>query len=593
METVFERAFALHQKGRLAEAEPLYLQVLQGTPGDFAAQLLLGVLRGQQGRNQQALELLAAALAIDPYSDLALLNQGNVLAAMGRTKEALASYDRALVAHPGHADLRNARGLLLVSLRRFEAALTDLDAALAIRPDFAQAWNNRGNALQGLKQFAEALDCYDRALALHPSFPQGHNNRANALRRLGRFPEALAATDHALALEPGNAQSLNDRGNVLQDMNRLDEAIASYDGALALRSDYPDALNNRGTAWAGLMRFDAALADFESAIAHQPEAAQAYWSKGVALMRLGDLAQGLRLYEWRKKLPAPIEARNYRQPHWTGAEDLTAKTLFLYIEQGLGDTIHFYRYALLARARGARVILSVQDPIVRLLQDADADIEILGAAEVPQNFDYHAPLMSLALAFATTLAAIPAPIPYLRADPRRVKDWAARIGRNGASARAGATKKYEFKIGICWQGAASIAGRSFPLVALAPISQIENVRLISLQKDGAAEIAAAGLRVEDLGDDFDTGRNGFLDSAAVMESLDLVITADTALAHLAGALGRPAWVALRYVPDWRWFLGRSDSPWYPQLRLFRQPAPGDWTAIVAEMEAQLRAVHLS
>jgi ADP-heptose:LPS heptosyltransferase len=200
---------------------------------------------------------------------------------------------------------------------------------------------------------------------------------------------------------------------------------------------------------------------------------------------------------------------------------------------------------------------------------------------VPQAFDYHAPLISLALAFGTTLATIPATIPYLWAEPRRVKNWAARIGGCG------------FKIGICWQGAASIAGRSFPLAALAPISQIGNVRLISLQKDGAAEIAATGLRMEDLGDDFDTGRDGFLDSAAVMESLDLVITADTALAHLAGALGRPTWVALRYVPDWRWFLGRSDSPWYPQLRLFRQPAPGDWAAVMAEMETQLRAMALS
>jgi len=582
METAFERAFALHQKGRLAEAEPLYLAVLQGTPGDFAAQLLLGVLRGQQGRNPEALELLAAALAIDPDSDLALLNQGNVLAAMGRAKEALASYDRALAAHPGHADLLSARGLLLVSLRRFEDALTDLDAALAIRPQFAQAWNNRGNALQGLKQFAEALDCYDRALALHPDYPQGHNNRANALRRLGRLPDALAATDRALALDPGNAEALNDRGNVLQDMNLLDEAITSYDRALALRPDYLDALNNRGTARAQLMRFDAALVDFESAIAFQPEAAQAYWSKAIALMRLGDLEQGLRLYEWRKKLPAPIEARNYRQPLWTGSEDITAKTLFLYIEQGLGDTIHFYRYALMARARGARVILSVQDCMVRLLQDAGADIEILGAADVPQAFDYHAPLISLALAFATTMATIPAPIPYLRAQSGRVKDWAARIGPN------------EFKIGVCWQGATSIAGRSFPLAALAPISQIENVRLISLQKGvGAEQIAQTGLCVEDLGDDFDAGRDGFLDSAAVMESLDLVITADTALAHLAGALGRPTWLALRYMPDWRWFLGRADSPWYPQMRLFRQPAPGDWTAVGVEMEAQLRAIHLS
>jgi tetratricopeptide (TPR) repeat protein len=580
METAFERAFALHQSGRLAEAEPLYLRVLQGAPGDFGAQLLLGVLRGQQGRNPEALELLAAALATDPDSGLALLNQGNVLAAMGRTAQALASYDRALAVHPGHADLRNARGLLLVTLRRFEDALADLDAALAIRTDFAEAWNNRGNALQGLKLFTEALACYDRALALRPDHAQGHNNRANALRRLGRPAEALAATDRALVLDGGNAEALNDRGNVLQDMNRLDEAVASYDRALALRPDYLDALNNRGNALQGLMRFDAALADFESAIVLQPDAAQAYWSKGIALMRLGDLEQGLRLYEWRKKLPAPIEARNYHQPLWTGAEDLTAKTLFLYIDQGLGDTIHFYRYALMARARGARVILSVQNRVLRLMQDADAEIEILGSAEVPQVFDYHAPLMSLTLAFATKLSTIPAPVPYLRAEPGRVKDWAARIGPNG------------FKIGICWQGATSIAGRAFPLAALAPISRLENVRLISLQKGAGAE-QIGQLRVEDLGDDFDAGPDSFLDSAAVMESLDLVITADTALAHLAGALGRPAWVALRYVPDWRWFLGRADSPWYPQMRLFRQPAPGDWTAVVAEMEAQLRAVHLS
>jgi hypothetical protein len=246
----------------------------------------------------------------------------------------------------------------------------------------------------------------------------------------------------------------------------------------------------------------------------------------------------------------------------------------------------------MARARGARVVLSVQDRIVRLMQDADAEIEILGSAEVPQVFDYHAPLVSLALAFGTTLPTIPAPIPYLRADPGRVKDWATRIGRHGASARAGATKRHEYKIGICWQGAASIAGRSFPLAALAPISRLENVRLISLQKGADAE-QIAQLRVEDLGDDFDAGPDGFLDSAAVMESLNLVITADTALAHLAGALGRPAWVALRYVPDWRWFLGRADSPWYPQMRLFRQPALGDWTAVVADMAAQLRAARFS
>jgi hypothetical protein len=291
-------------------------------------------------------------------------------------------------------------------------------------------------------------------------------------------------------------------------------------------------------------------------------------------MLTGDLDEGLTLYEWRKKLPAPIEARNYRQPLWTGAQDLSGKTLFVYIEQGLGDTIQFFRYALTARARGARVIMAVQDAIVRLMRDAGGDIEILDSASVPPSFDYHAPLMSLPLAFGTTRQTIPAPIPYLRAEPERVRRWAAKIGGQG------------LKIGVAWQGAAAIAGRAFAPQWLAPISEIENVRLIGLQKDAGQ---TDGLRLESLGKDFDAGPDAFRDSAAVMQSLDLVITPDTALAHLAGALGRPAWVALKYVPDWRWFLGDAASPWYPQLTLFRQSAPGDWGSVFAAMEAQLRA----
>jgi tetratricopeptide (TPR) repeat protein len=581
MQTTFERAFVLHQSGRLAEAEPLYLQVLRAAPGDFAAQLLLGILRSQQGRKDEALELLNAALAIDPASDLGLLNHGNVLAALERKDEALASYDRAIALHPGHADLRNARGLLLVSLRRFDDALADLDVALALNPDFAEGWSNRGNALQGLARLDDALASYARALRLRPDLVQTHNNRAHVLRRLGRLDEALATADQALGLDGANAQTLNDRGNILQDMNRYAEAIECYDRALEIRPDYLEALNNRGTAKRDLMQFNAALSDFDRVIALAPGNALAHWSKGIVKMLSGDFAEGLGLYEWRKQLPVPIELRNYPQPHWTGTGDIAGKTLFLYIEQGLGDTILFYRYALMARARGARVILAVQDCLVQLMCDAGGDIEILESAGVPPHFDYHAPLMSLPLAFGTTLQTIPASIAYLKAQPQRVRDWRARIGPQG------------FKIGVCWQGAASIANRSFPLSLLAPISQMENVRLISLQKGAGTEQLAANMRVETLGEDFDSGGDGFVDSAAVMESLDLVITLDTSLAHLAGALGHPIWVALKYVPDWRWFLESTGSPWYPQMRLFRQPAPGDWTSVFAAIQAQLRAVHLS
>lgn len=580
MQAVLERAFALHQSGRLAEAEPLYLDVLRAAPGEFTALLLLGILRSQQGRNAEALELLTAALAIHPDSDLALLNHGNVLAAMERASEALASYDRAIALYPRHADLRNARGLLLVSLRHFQEALGDLDAAIAINPALAQAWHNRGNALQGLGRLDDALASYDHALALNPAHVQSHNACAHVLRRLGRLDEALAASDRALALDDANAQGWNDRGNILQDMNRHEDAIQAYDRALVLSPGYLEALTNRGTAHRDMLRFADALADFDQVLSRDGGHALAHWSKGIVKLMTGDLAEGLSLYEWRKRLPVPIEARNYPQPLWTGAEDIAGKTLFCYIEQGLGDTILFFRFALMARARGARVVLAVQDPIVQLMRDAGGDIEILGSAGVPPAFDYHSPLMSLPLAFGTTRQTIPAPIPYLRAQPDRVAHWRTRIGAPG------------FKIGICWQGAASIANRSFPPSLLAPVAEMKGVRLISLQK-GADAAHLTGLRVETLGDDFDAENKAFLDSAAVMQVLDLVITPDTSLAHLAGALGCPAWIALKFAPDWRWFLGSSATPWYPQMRLFRQPAPGDWKSVFAQMQTALSSVHLS
>ena len=579
MQALLERAFALHQSGRLAEAEPLYLDVLRAAPGEFTAQLLLGILRSQQGRNAAALELLTAALAVHPDSDLALLNHGNVLSAMERASEALASYDRAIALYPRHADLRNARGLLLASLRHFQEALVDLDAAITINPQLAQAWHNRGNALQGLGRFDDALASYDQALVLNPGHVQSHNACAHVLRRLGRLDEALAASDRALALDGANAQGWNDRGNILQDMNRHEDAIQAYDRALVLRPGYLKALTNRGTAYRDLLQFADAVADLDQVLSRDGGHALAHWSKGIVKLMSGDLTEGLALYEWRKRLPAPIEARNYPQPLWTGAEDIAGKTLFCYIEQGLGDTIQFFRYALMARARGARVILAVQDPIVQLIRDAGGDIEILGCAGVPAAFDYHSPLMSLPLAFGTTRQTIPAPIPYLNAQAGRVEHWRARIGSEG------------FKIGICWQGAASIANRSFPLSLMAPISEMKDVRLISLQK-GAGSEQLSGLCVETLGDDFDTENNAFLDSAAVMQGLDLVITLDTSLAHLAGALGRPAWVALKFAPDWRWFLESSATPWYPQMLLFRQPAPGDWKNVFAQMQAALRSIHL-
>jgi hypothetical protein len=295
---------------------------------------------------------------------------------------------------------------------------------------------------------------------------------------------------------------------------------------------------------------------------------------------MGRFEQGWRQYEWRKKHKEPIAARSFPQPLWSGAEDLEGKILFIHWEQGLGDTIQFCRYARLAEARGAKVVLSVQEPLRRLLTQLSPTVQIIGGAERPARFDYHSPLLSLPLAFATTRETIPAEIPYLGAEHERVENWKQRLGGDG------------FKIGICWQGRKGEMdiGRSFSLREFVNIAAVPDVRLISLQKnDGTEQLAnlPEGMNVETLGADFDAGPNAFLDTAAVMEHMDLVITSDTATAHLAGALGRPTWVALKRVPDWRWLLEGSKSRWYPTMRLFRQKLPGEWKPVFDDMLKEL------
>ena len=511
----YDQAAAAHRRGDLVEAERLYRQVLEAAPASFATRHMLGVLKAQLGATSEALALIEAALALKPDAPDALFNYGNVLKRTERLEEALAAYERALAVRPDYAAARMAR---------------------------AETLNAQGNALRKAGHFEEALACYDRALADAPGYPDALNNRAAALWNLGRFDEALAGFDAALAAKPDYVEAYFNRGNALRDMLRLPQAMESFDRAIAI----------------------------------DPAFAPAYRNKGFCALLQGDFAQGLPLYEWRKQLKPPIEARSYAQPLWTGAQDIQGRTLFVYIEQGLGDTIQFYRFVSPLLARGARVILSVKDGMLRLLEGASPKVELVGAKTVPAAFDYHSPLMSLPLALGLTVDSIPADVPYLRAEPERVARWRPRIGEKG------------FKIGISWQGAqVGVTSRAIPLRCFEGLSSIPGVRLISLQKGFGTEQLAALPQVETLGEDFDAGPDAFLDCAAVMASLDLVITLDSGVAHLAGALGRPVWVALKQVPDWRWFLGRGDSPWYPSMRLFRQKTDGDWAGVFADMEAQV------
>jgi hypothetical protein len=292
------------------------------------------------------------------------------------------------------------------------------------------------------------------------------------------------------------------------------------------------------------------------------------------------MEQGWGLYEWRSKIDGAAASRCGSEALWLGDQALAGKTLFLHSEQGLGDTIQFCRYALLAEARGAQVVMSVQDSLRRLLRRLSPTIQIIGETQHPPEFDFHCPLLSLPRAFGTTADTIPAAGRYLSAEGERVERWRQALGNHG------------FKVGICWQGGVSRVdmGRSFPLAMLHRIASLPGVRLISLQKGrGCEQLDAlpAGMLVQVPGDGFDAGPDAFLDTAAVLENMDLVITSDTAMAHLAGALGRPTWVVLKRVPDWRWFLERADSPWYPGHRLFRQQRWGDWQGVFDEIYREL------
>jgi hypothetical protein len=411
--------------------------------------------------------------------------------------------------------------------------------------DFPSDLIEAGNALSGQDRFAEALACYDRAAMLDPRDPTIHLNRGITLQMLLRYGEAVAAYDRALALAPHFAPGWSDRGLALQNQGRLTDALESFRRAEAL----------------------------------DPGLAVAPLNRALCHLLMQDFATGLPLYEWRKQMPRPMEARVYEQPLWTGAEDISGKTLFCYIEQGLGDAIQYYRYVRLAIERGARVILSVPTQLVEMLKNATPPVELIGWGEVPAAFDFHIPLASIPLAVRMAVETIPVADHYLTAEPARIAQWKEKIGSHG------------LRIGIAWQGhnlMMGSEGKSFPVAALAPIAAMPGVRLIGLQKNAGSEQLnnlPAGMTVEIY--DFDNGPDAFLDTAAMMMACDMVISADTASAHLAGALGVPTWVALKHVPDWRWFLGRNDSPWYPSLRLFRQPVLGDWASVFAAMKGEL------
>jgi tetratricopeptide (TPR) repeat protein len=566
------------QRGQFDEAHRLLRQALKINPRSVHAHSNFALVLQQLGRHKDALASLDRALALEPDNLLALNNRGHVLWRLKRPEEALESLDRALAIEPRYADALCNRGNALVELQRMEEALDSYDQALAINPDDAPALNNRGNVLWALDRRDEALASYDQAMALDPDDLSTLKDRGTALAYADRGEEALACFDRALALKPDDPYFMYKRGTALAQLDRYEEALACFDGALAIAPDDVDVLGNRGNVLAVMHRAADAIASFDRALAIKPDTAEAHWNRGIALLRVGDFDQGWKEFEWRwKTFEYSAKRREFSQPLWLGEAPLAGKTILLYGEAGFGDTLQFVRYVPMVAALGAKVIVEVQPALKALVSRIDGVSAVVGMNEELPPADFRCALMSLPLAFKTRLETVPAK-PYLSAPQERVAAWAERLG---TSARP--------RVGVTWAGNPKFLHdrtRSIGLAPLAPLLSVPGVEFFGLQKDlraGDTDILGDYPDFVQLGDQL----ADFSDTAAVMSQLDLVISSDTSVVHLAGALGRPVWILLERTPDWRWLLDREDIPWYPSARLFRQPALGDWRSVVARVEESL------
>jgi tetratricopeptide (TPR) repeat protein len=542
---LFSEGFALHRSGQLEEAAARYRRAVDQHPDHFDALHLLGAIYARTGRPSDAAALLGRAIRINPNVAQAYFALGMALSQLRRPEEALANFDRAIALSPGLMQAHYNRALQLTELGRLEEAVSSYDQTVALAPDSVNAWFNRGVLLQDLGRLAEAVASFDAVIRLTPNDVDAHNRRGVVLNALGRPEEALDSYERAIALSPALAEAHYNCGIALHELTRVEEAIASFEAAVALRPDY----------------------------------AEAHVNLAFSLLVAGRFEAGWREHEWRKRLWGEAARMFDAKRLWTGEPGLEGKTLFVHHEQGLGDTIQFCRYAKLLNETGARLILSVHAPLKPLLRQLGPAVEVIGDDEPAPAFDHFSPLLSLPLACGTTLESIPSHPRYIWADADQRSRFEDRLG-----------PRVRPRIGLAWSGDPghmNDRNRSIAFEQLGPLLT-DNADWICLQNavrpaDSAALARHGGVSFH--GD----ALADFSDAAALVDHMDLVITVDTSLAHLAGAMGKPVWILLPFAPDWRWLLGRSDSPWYPSARLFRQPRRGDWSSVIEAVRAELRA----
>ncbi len=618
-EAAFQQAVALHRQRRVDEARALYERALHLEPHHVPALICLSTIELQSTQPERAGELTALAARLAPDSGAVHFAHARAQHLLGRTAAAVASYERAIALNAGLADAHFHRGNALHALERYDAALASYEQALACRPGTAELFTNRGNTLRCLQRYGAALDSYaqaiaaapncaeahynrgitlaglgrsidaiasyERAIACRPQYAEAYFNRGNALRELGRLEAASASYQQALAVRPGYAEVYSNLGNLLVELGRRADALESYERALTLKPDFAEAHYNRGALLGSLQQLDAALDSLNDAIRADPHYAVAYLGRAFFSLLRGDLVNGWIDYEWRWKVKGSLifqERRSFPQPRWHGEKAIAGKVILIHQEQGLGDALQFCRYVQQVADLGAKVILEIHRPLMDLLAQLAGVWRIIERGSALPAFDYWCPLLSLPGVFNTSLDTIPAAVRYLSADPILLTQWQSRLG-----------DKTKPCIGIVWSGGKVHPNDHNRSMRLAQLLQglpdgLEYVSLQNEVRDSDAQLLAQSPKVRS----FAQHLSDFSDTAALCECMDLVISVDTSVAHLAGALGKSTWILLPFSPDWRWLLNRVDSPWYPTVRLYRQRSAGDWDAVLAQVRADLERAFL-
>ncbi len=628
---LLQEAIQLHQKGDLSGAGALYRKMLVSYPNHPDALHLLGVIAQQRGDNDKAVNYIAKALSFNPsaafyhnnlgsaYLNLnkckeaaqcfetairlkpdyveAYNNLGNVLKKEGMIEDAEKKYRKALNIKDDYAESHNNLGSLLLGRGNCEEAIGHFQTAIALKPALAEAYFNYGNALKAVKKYDEAIEQYQNAIRLQPACVSAHNNLGNLLkRRKKKYEDAILHYLKAIELQPDYAEAYNNLADAYRTLGKFSEAIENCRRAINLSPDNTLFHVNFGNVFHDMGNLDDAVRRYDTAMQSDAECADAHYNKSLILLLNGEIEEGFKEYEWRFKSEEVsddiIIKRKTDIPELDGLPlaGLSGKTILIRKEQGVGDNIQFIRYIPILKKLGCTIMYECRKDLLSLFEGysgIDYFVDDNAGCDFPVKPDYYVFLLSLPRILGTTLSTIPAHMPYLTVEDNQVSRWRNYI--ESIHQPQTGDRRLPLKVGIVWAGSpehGNDRNRSYSLSDFASLASLRGVVLFSLQKGHGKEQLnnpASGMRIVDLGEKIED----FCDTAAAILNLDLVISVDTAVVHLAGALGKPVWTLLPFVPDWRWMMNREDSPWYPTMRLFRQAAPGDREGVMNRIVKEL------